>query len=51
MLMKRQKSMPPPIAPGSRIKIRLNYRTIITVRTMEAVQMWLEKYPGAQVIE
>jgi hypothetical protein len=49
--MKRKQSLPPAIAPGTRIKIRLNYRTTIIVRTQQALQMWLEKYPGAQIVE
>lgn len=48
--MKRRKTAAPAIAPGSRIKVRLNSRTIIYVRSQEALAMWLGKYPGAQVI-
>lgn len=48
--MKRIKSLAPRIAPGTSIKVKLNSRTIIFVRTQEALAMWLEKYPGAQVI-
>jgi hypothetical protein len=29
------------------IKLRIDYRTIITVRTKEAAKIWKEKYPGA----
>ena len=48
--MKRLKSLAPRIAPGTSIKVRLNSRTIIYVRTQQALAMWMEKYPGAQVI-
>lgn len=48
--MKRQKSMPPAVANGSRIKLRINYRTTIIVRSMQAVQMWLTKFPDAKIV-
>ncbi|MBI3509775.1 MAG: hypothetical protein HY064_03860 [Bacteroidetes bacterium] len=48
--MKRQKNQSPPVLPGDRIKLRLNNRTIIIVRSMEAVKMWLTRFPGAQII-
>jgi hypothetical protein len=48
--MKRQQSLPPQVQPGNRIKLRLNQRTIIVVRTQEALQMWMQKFPTAQII-
>jgi len=39
------------IAPGSRVKLQLDYRTIIYVRNQEALDMWMEKYPGARILE
>ena len=31
-------------------KVRLDRRTIITVRTKEALKYWLSEYPDAQVL-
>jgi hypothetical protein len=31
-------------------KIRLDHRTIITVRSMDAFKMWQEKYPEAKLV-
>ncbi|MFL5754336.1 MAG: hypothetical protein ACJ76F_13075 [Bacteroidia bacterium] len=28
-------------------KLRIDYRTVITVRSKEALKMWKEKYPDA----
>lgn len=49
--MKRNTNSKIKIAPGARIKLQLDYRTVITVRTKEAMNMWMEKYPGAKIIE
>jgi hypothetical protein len=48
--MKRKLAQRPPVNPGEKIKMRLNSRTIIIVRSMDAVKMWLSRYPGAQII-
>lgn len=32
------------------IKVQLDYRTTITVRTKAALKSWLERYPEAKVI-
>lgn len=48
--MKRAKNKAK-IATGARIKLQVDYRTIITVRTQEALDMWMEKYPSAKIIE
>lgn len=34
-----------------RIKVQLDYRTIITVRSPQALDMWLAKYPEAKVLD
>lgn len=39
------------IAPGSRIKLQLDYRTIIYVSNQQALEMWMGKYPGAKILE
>ncbi|TND08419.1 MAG: hypothetical protein FD123_2215 [Bacteroidetes bacterium] len=39
------------IASGTRIKLQLDSRTIIYVRSQAAMDMWMEKYPGAKVID
>ena len=33
-----------------KIKIHLDYKTIITVRSMDAFEIWKEKYPDAKII-
>ncbi len=34
---------------GNPIKIKIDHRTFITVRTEAALKMWLERYPNAKV--
>jgi len=34
-----------------KIRIQLDYKTILTVRTMSAFKMWKERYPLAKIIE
>jgi hypothetical protein len=34
-----------------KIKIQLDQRTTITVRTMDALKAWMERYPEAKLIE
>ncbi len=35
---------------GEQIKLQLDYRTMIIVRSKAAVAMWMNKYPDAKVI-
>jgi hypothetical protein len=35
---------------GEQIKLQLDYRTTIIVRSKEAVALWMSKYPNAKVI-
>ena len=35
---------------GERIKVQLDARTIIFLRSKNALKMWLLKYPGAKVL-
>ena len=35
---------------GKRIRVRLDYRTIITIKDMSVLNMWREKYPDLQVL-
>jgi hypothetical protein len=37
-------------AKNKSIKVKLDYRTIVTVKKKSALNMWLSKYPGAQII-
>ena len=32
-------------------KVRIDYRTVITVRSLDAIKMWQEKYPEAKILE
>jgi hypothetical protein len=34
-----------------RFKVQIDYKTIITVRTMEAVKSWISRYPEAKLID
>lgn len=31
--------------------VRVDYKTVITLKTKEALEFWLNKYPNAKVIE
>lgn len=31
--------------------VRVDYKTVITLKTKEALAFWLNKYPNAKVIE
>jgi hypothetical protein len=35
---------------GEQIKLQLDYRTMIIVRSKAAVALWMTKYPNAKVI-
>jgi hypothetical protein len=35
---------------GEQIKMQLDYRTMIIVRSKEAVALWMTKYPNAKII-
>ncbi len=49
-IMKKSKvKLPEDTSP--RIKVQLDYRTVITVKTTQALDMWLTKYPEAKVLE
>lgn len=37
-------------APQKRIKVQLDYKTTITLSNMEALKMWMERYPKAKVL-
>ena len=49
--MRNKKISAPPVASENRIKLRIDHKTVITVRSKHAMQMWLGKYPGATVID
>ncbi|MGE0635037.1 MAG: hypothetical protein AB7P01_01245 [Bacteroidia bacterium] len=36
--------------PQKRIKVQLDYKTIITINRMESLKLWLERYPQAKVL-
>lgn len=35
---------------GEQIKLQLDYRTMIVLRSKDALAMWMSKYPDAKVI-
>ncbi len=45
-----RKKVAPRADDTSLIKVRLDERTTITIRRMDALKSWKEKYPGAKVI-
>lgn len=50
--MKRTKSTKPAaVAEGRRIKLKIDSRTVIVVRSQAAVEMWLKRFPAAQIVE
>jgi hypothetical protein len=34
-----------------RFKLQIDYKTVITVRTMEAVKSWIQRYPAAKLVD
>jgi hypothetical protein len=48
--MKKAKKVIRPEA-NELIKVQLDYRTIIYVKSMNALQSWLSRYPKAKVLE
>lgn len=38
------------IEKGKAIKLRIDRRTVITVRTVDALQSWLSKFPQAKIV-
>lgn len=48
MKTKAKKISAPPA--GKPIKVRLDYRTIIVLKHISALQVWLKKYPQAKVM-
>ncbi|MCX6312511.1 MAG: hypothetical protein NT084_12855 [Bacteroidetes bacterium] len=49
--MRHKKNFAPPIISENRIKLRIDHKTIITVKTKAAMNMWMVKYPDATVID
>jgi hypothetical protein len=50
--MKRTKETPKArVESGTRIKLRVDSRTLIVVRSQGALDMWMGKYPSAQIVE
>lgn len=35
---------------GQKIKLKIDSRTIVIVKTKEALKMWMNRHPSAQVI-
>jgi len=33
------------------IRLRLNYRTVVTVKSDEALKAWLKRYPEATILD
>ena len=48
--MKNQKKKTPKVDTRPLIKLMIDYKTIISVRNKQALEIWMEKYPKAKVI-
>jgi hypothetical protein len=51
IIMRAKKIFAPPAMSDDRIKLRIDHKTIITVKSKQALQMWMGKYPGATIID
>jgi hypothetical protein len=49
--MKDEEKKPEKGPAKKRIRLRLNYRTIVTVKSDAALKAWLARYPEATVLE
>lgn len=47
---KKTAAKPKATAPDRLIKVQLDERTTITIRKMDALKFWKERYPTARVI-
>jgi len=36
--------------PQKRIKVQLDYKTIITINRIESLKAWIDRYPQAKVL-
>jgi hypothetical protein len=45
-----KKSVKKIIEKTKMFKVKIDHRTIITVRTKEALRYWLTEYPNAQIL-
>jgi hypothetical protein len=40
-----------PSTPGEwKVRLRIDHRTVITIKSKEALRMWKEKYPNAEEV-
>lgn len=35
---------------GKVIKLQVDYRTVISVKSQSALEMWMKKYPNAKIV-
>lgn len=42
--------MPEPKPDKPIFKLKLDYKTVITVRSTDALEMWMKKYPNAKLV-
>jgi hypothetical protein len=50
MKTKTRKPVMQKVFEGQTMKLRVDSKTIIVVRSQKAVDMWMERYPQAQLI-
>jgi len=49
--MSSEEKKPAAIREKKPIRLRLNYRTVVTVRSEAALKAWLAKYPDAVILK
>jgi hypothetical protein len=40
-----------PIYEGNKIKVQLDSKTVIIIKSMESFKMWKQRYPNAKIIK
>lgn len=50
VMRKKRKVKSPPDKNIPLIKVQLDYKTIITIRSLDVLSIWKEKYPNLEVI-
>ncbi len=46
----KAKLVAPPTTGADIIKLQVDYRTVIMVKSQKALEMWMGKYPNAKVV-
>jgi hypothetical protein len=49
-VMKKKEKAPGKVIAADSIKVQLDYRTIIFLKSKNALKFWLNRYPNARII-